>query len=164
MGGHRIQRIPSTEKRGRVHTSTVTVAVIDPNTQIDSSYSKRDQTDFRIEWFNGTTKAGGQHHQKNATCCRIIHIPTGITQTSQGRSRKANEEEAKSKILEILLKKSSGINSLATNESRSKQIGSGMRGDKRRTYRFQDDKVSDHETNKEVSCREIMKGKIDLLW
>ena len=147
-----------------MHTSTVTVAIIDPSVKSDDAFSKRSDDDFRIEWFNGTTKAGGQHHQKNATCCRIIHTPTGITQTSQGRSRKANEEEAKNKILEILLKKSGEINSQAANKVRSEQIGSGMRGDKRRTYRFQDDKVSDHETGKESSCHEIMKGKLDLLW
>ncbi len=163
-GGHRIQRVPPNEKRGRVHTSTVTVAIIDPGSaNAREATDSRADSDFQIEWFHGTGK-GGQHRNKHANCCRLIHLPTGIVQTATGRTRPSNLREAREALIARLdALKSSSIGQ-AVNERRSGQIGTGMRGDKRRTYRFQDDGVVDHETGKSASCRKIMAGNLHLLW
>ena len=88
-GGHRIQRVPPTERKGRVHTSSVTVAVIDPSISTDTSYTQIDDSDFSVEWFSGTGK-GGQHRNKKKNSCKMTHIPTGIMETRQGRKRESN--------------------------------------------------------------------------
>lgn len=161
-GGHRIQRVPPTEKRGRVHTSTVTVSITDPTIQANNKYFQREKSDYRIEWFSGTGK-GGQHRNKHQNSCRIFHTPTGLKQEKQGRERKSNEREAKAELnkrLDLLAskEKASLLSSIKKN-----QIGSGMRGDKFRTYRFQDDQVVDHRTGKKAKCAKVMKGRFDLL-
>lgn len=159
-GGHRIQRIPPTEKRGRVQTSTVTVAVLDSCTTNHFTFK---ESDVRCEWFSGTG-GGGQYRNKHQNSCRLIHIPTGITETAQCRSRKNSYNEA----LESLKKKLySQAERSANNEVsfiRKEQVGSGMRGDKIRTYRFRDDIVKDHVTGKSASCEKVLKGNFDLLW
>lgn len=163
-GGHRLQRIPPSEKRGRVHTSTVTVAILKDEKKTTSPYLKKQKEDFKTEWYNGTIKAGGQHHQKNATCCRLIHIPTGIVKTSQTRSRDSSLKyamDAMTKELDTLFETGNKKN---TNESRKNQVGSGQRGDKKRTYRFQDDTTIDHTTQKRARTTDVMNGRFDLLW
>lgn len=162
-GGHRIQRVPPTERKGRVHTSSVTVAVLDPSTVTNDCYTQIGDNDFEVEWFSGTG-AGGQHRNKHQNSCRMIHLPTGVTETRQGRKREANLRDAKQAILKKL-------RDLQSNELREKvstirkgQVGSGMRGDKIRTYRFQDDQVVDHLANKKARCSKVMRGYFDLLW
>ncbi len=158
-GGHRIQRVPPTERKGRVHTSTVTVAIIDPAVQEISVADK----DLKIEWYSGTG-AGGQHRNKHQNSCRITHIPTGMIATAQCRSRENSLAEAKQAILaKIDIKsKTQYNNEVASN--RKQQVGSGMRGDKIRTYRFQDDVVKDHITDKIASVKKILSGNFELLW
>ena len=158
-GGHRIQRIPPTERRGRVHTSTVTVAVIDPDLpQIEIS-----PTDLRVEWYSGTG-AGGQYRNKHQNSCRITHIPSGIVATAQCRSRENSLAEAKGAIVARVneIVKKQFTDGLAQN--RREQVGSGMRGDKIRTYRFQDDRVQDHRTEKTATVSSVLKGNFDQLW
>lgn len=158
-GGHRIQRVPPTERKGRVHTSTVTVAVVDPaviaTTIADS--------DLKIEWYSGTG-AGGQHRNKHQNSARVTHIPTGIVVTSQCRSRQNSLAEAlatiQSRVDQVL--QTSYNNSIAID--RRAQVGSGMRGDKIRTYRFQDDRVQDHVTGKTATTKKVLAGNFDLLW
>jgi len=158
-GGHRIQRIPPTERKGRVHTSTVTVAVTD--TKIDTV--KYVDVDFSISWFSGTG-AGGQHRNKHQNSCRITHILTGKTAVAQCRSRQNSLEQAKSALLEELQNKDKAEHKATVDFDRKLQVGSGMRGDKIRTYRFQDDVVKDHNTGKTNSVKKIMKGNFDLMW
>jgi peptide chain release factor 1 len=158
-GGHRIQRIPPTERKGRVHTSTVTVAVINPEIQ---RLEIKDE-DFKIEWFSGTG-AGGQHRNKHQNSCRITHIPTGKVSISQSRSRTNSLDDAKNSLIERLISEDRYEKVKVLTEIRKEQVGSGMRGDKIRTYRFQDDIVKDHNTGKSSSVEKIMKGNFDLLW
>ena len=161
-GGHRIQRVPPTEKRGRVHTSTVTVSITDPTIKANNKYFQRDESDYRIEWFSGTGK-GGQHRNKHQNSCRMFHIPTGLKQERQGRKREDNLREAKTELNKMLDLQSSQEKSSQLSSIKKSQIGSGMRGDKFRTYRFQDDPVVDHRTGKKAKCTKIMKGRFDLL-
>lgn len=165
-GGHRLQRIPPTERKGRVHSSSVTVAVFDGNQMTDGGeYAKRSEKDFRIEWYNGTIKAGGQHHQKNATCCRLIHIPSGIVRTSQTRSRKNSYQLAMESITSELDRLVSTGEHQAKNNLRRSQMGSGKRsGEKRRTWRFQSDEVIDHLSGATIRASDAIKGKMEGLW
>lgn len=158
-GGHRIQRVPPTERKGRVHTSTVTVAITDREVQ---KYECQD-TDFKIEWYSGTG-AGGQHRNKHQNSCRITHIPTGIVTTSQTRSRISSLESAKKSIMAQLENSSFYAQKLEIDKDRKLQVGSGMRGDKIRTYRFQDDIVKDHNTDKSASVSKVLRGNFELLW
>ena len=158
-GGHRIQRIPPTERKGRVHTSTVTVAIIDPNIP-DFSIN---ENDLRIEWYSGTG-AGGQHRNKHQNSCRITHIPTGMVATAQCRSRQNSYNEALDTIKKRFDNQLTNTYNNNLSLDRKSQVGSGQRGDKIRTYRFQDDRVQDHITGKTSSVNKILKGNFDLLW
>jgi peptide chain release factor 1 len=162
-GGHRIQRVPPTERRGRVHTSTVTVSVLSGEHHRDPIYDQREESDFEYRWFSGTGK-GGQHRNKHQNCLEITHVPTGTKCSSTGRSREMNERDAMQVMVERLDKLAMGSGHEAQNDIRAAQIGCGMRGDKRRTYRFQDDAVVDHLTGKKISCKSFMRGDIEKIW
>lgn len=158
-GGHRIQRIPPTERKGRVHTSTVTVAVLDPclpQTQI------REQ-DLKIEWYSGTG-AGGQHKNKKMCSCRITHIPTGIIATAQTRERPNSYKLARADVESKVIRQQIEISDKSLGLTRKHQIGSGMRGDKIRTYRFQDDVTQDHRSGQKDRTSSVMKGNFEKFW
>jgi peptide chain release factor 1 len=158
-GGHRWQRIPETEKRGRVHTSTITVAVLD-----DSKEQSIDILDSDLEWNTRRGSGpGGQHRNKTDSCVDLKHLPTGIVVSIDGRSQHKNKRKAleilKNKLEEIQFKQAS----TNENKNRKNQIGCGMRGDKRRTIRVQDNLVTDHILNKKISYKDYSRGKIDKL-
>lgn len=159
-GGHRLQRIPPTEKRGRVHTSTVTVSVTDPTSKSDVTIPDRD---LKIEWYSGSG-AGGQNRNKVQACCRLRHLPTGIVTTAQTRSRDNSYrlalEEMHARISEMAMSKQHGDRAA----QKRQQVGSGQRGDKIRTIRFQDDRATDHRTDKRMRATDYMEGKMDQLW
>lgn len=161
-GGHRIQRVPPTERRGRVHTSTVTVAVISARNAENAGPILRNE-DLKIEWYSGSG-AGGQHRNKHQNSCRITHLPTGIMRKAESRSRENSSKEAMSALRSALSERHLAAGLLHQNQARCAQIGSGMRGDKRRTYRFQDNSVTDHVTSKSARCSDVMRGRFDLLW
>ena len=142
-----------------MHTSTVTVAVIDP--QVISTVIR--DHDLQIEWYSGTG-AGGQHRNKHQNSCRITHRPTGITAKAECRSRTNSLAEATQAIQQRVdqLLQTKYNNDLASN--RKTQVGTGMRGEKIRTYRFQDDQVQDHVTGKRASTKKVLAGNFDLLW
>lgn len=142
-----------------MHTSTVTVAIIDESTPT----IKVSDADLKIEWYSGTG-AGGQHRNKHQNSCRITHIPTGITATAQCRSRQNSLAEAKSAIEKAVDNLYVGAYTKEVAENRKTQVGTGMRGDKIRTYRFQDDRVQDHQTGRSAKCSAVLKGNFDLLW
>lgn len=137
----------------------MTVAVIDESTPL----IKVSNADLKIEWYSGTG-AGGQYRNKHQNSCRITHLPTGITSKAECRSRTNSLNEAMSSIqqrLDFELKRQYN-NTIASD--RKRQVGTGMRGDKIRTYRFQDDSVQDHLTGKRATCSQVLKGNLDLLW
>lgn len=155
----RIQRTPVTERNGRVHTSTVTVAV----TGTDQSEFVINNDDIEIQWYSGSGN-GGQNKNKHDNSCRLIHLPTNTVKTAQSRDRKSSYKNAYEALIAQLREEHMNGSLQAVNSDRKLQIGSGMRGDKVRTFRFQDDCVVDHRTNKRARCKDIMKGNFDLLW
>ena len=159
-GGHRIQRIPPTEKRGRVHSSTVTVAVLEYLARPTFEYNDRD---FKIEWYSGTG-CGGQNRNKVQSSCRLTHLPTGVCQTAQTRSRENSLKLAKEALLKLLSETHWNKSRAHADVIRQVQVGSGERGDKFRTYRFQDGLVKDHRTNRQASIDKVLAGNFNLLW
>jgi peptide chain release factor 1 len=135
------------------------VAVIDPS----KPKFELDQKDLRIEWYSGTG-AGGQHRNKHQNSARITHIPTGLVVTAQCRSRENSLAQAMTTIVERLDTQAQTQYNNAIANNRKQQVGSGMRGDKIRTYRFQDDRVQDHMSNKVASVKKVLAGNFDLLW
>jgi len=159
-GGHRIQRVPPTERKGRVHTSTVVVTVLEELEKVLVSYNDRD---FKVEWYSGTG-AGGQHRNKHQNSCRLTHLPTGLCSTAQCRSRENSFEEAKSTLLQRIASAESGRKAEDLAKTKREQGGSGERGDKIRTYMFQHGKVTDHVTGKSCPVDRVMAGRFEPLW
>jgi peptide chain release factor 1 len=161
-GGRRFQRVSPTEKRGRVHTSTITIAVIDPKIAANALFDKRDDTDFKIEWFQ-SLGSGGQNANRHHNNARITHLPTGIQQIVRGKSRESNLKQAKAAVIKKLDEMAQKETNCTIDHDRKSQLGSGQRGDKTRTFREQDDKVISS-NGKRASLKEVMKGNFDLLW
>jgi peptide chain release factor 1 len=143
-GVHRVQRTPTTEKRGRIHTSTATVSILPELEDIDLHISP-DDIEFSAFRAGGH---GGQNVNKVSTAVRIVHKPTGLVVTSQSeRSQNQNREIAmkllRAKVWEIQLEaQNSQISSL-----KATQVGRGMRAEKIRTYNFPQDRLTDHRIN-----------------
>jgi len=158
-GVHRVQRIPSTEKQGRIHTSTATIAVLakPTATQIDI----RPQ-DVRTETYKASG-AGGQYVNKRMSAIRIIHVPTGEVVTCQTeRSLDQNRQSALSVLAARLLAKQKLDLDRQMGGARKAQIGTAMREEKMRTYNFPQDRVTDHRIGKNFhDIESIMSGKID---
>ncbi len=144
-GVHRVQRIPETEKRGRVHTSTATVSVLPELDDIDL-YINPEDIDFEAFRAGGH---GGQNVNKVSSAVRLKHKPTGIvvscqTERSQLQNRDIAMEMLRAKLWEIEIeKRNEEIGSL-----KSTQVGRGMRAEKIRTYNFPQDRLTDHRVNK----------------
>lgn len=141
----------------------MTVAVLGDVVKIDPRYAMREDKDFYVEWFSGTGK-GGQKRNKSQSCCRLYHLPTGLCETRQGRSRMNNENDAKQALIKLLDNASSSETAATNSKIRKDQVGSGMRGDKIRTIRFQDDQITDHRNGKTITAKKFMRGHMDLLW
>lgn len=164
-GGHRVQRVPRTERNGRVHSSTVTVAVMRGSgvPVVESPWQRRSAADFEVGYFSGTGP-GGQNRNKVQACCRIRHLPTGTVRTAQTRSRENSRQlamQAMEKELDRLVAEASGA---AENAVRRDQVGSGDRSDRRRVWAFRRDAVDDLVTGKSVRCTEALRGKLEGLW
>ena len=162
-GGHRIQRVPPTENRGRVHTSTVTVAILDTNYESNEIYLLRDDCHFHFELFKSTGN-GGQKKNKTLSAVKCIHLPSGIKQQRDSRNQHANRRDARAAVEKILDSMAYGEIAANRNTERSDMVGSGMRGDKIRTYRFQEDIIIDHKTKKKVNLKKVWRGNIDVFW
>lgn len=159
-GGHRWQRVPPTERRGRVHTSTVTVAVLDVPAERDWSLRPGDLEEFTQRGSG----AGGQHRNKTNSCVTVRHIPTGLQVRIDGRSQHANRRLARELLESFVRRQNEGASMSARSVERQQQVGSGQRGDKVRTYRVRDDQVADHRTDRKVPLTAVFDGRLDLLW
>lgn len=155
-GGHRWQRIPPTEKRGRVQTSTVTVAVLpEPD---DSAVVIHDR-DLDVKTCRGSG-AGGQHRNVTDSAVVMTHKPTGIVVRCESeRSQHANRETALGVLRARVWQAQRDAAAGARGAERRAQVGSGMRGDKRRTVREQDGRVTDHVTGKSWEWKLYRRGE-----
>lgn len=155
-GGHRFQRVPPNERNGRVHTSTITVSVLDIPDEREFIIQ---QADLRIEAIRGSGN-GGQKKNKTSSCIVATHIPTQLTvRVETERSQHQNKALAIG-ILEGRIRQQFGKDSASIRQSaRREQIGSGMRGDKRRTARIQHNVVVDHVTGQQWTWDRYASGR-----
>lgn len=157
-GVHRVQRVPETEKRGRVHTSTVIVSVLPELEDIDL-HIKDDDIEFEAFRAGGH---GGQNVNKVSTAVRIKHIPSGIVVTCQKeRTQGKNRELAMSMLRAKLWEQELAKRHEQISELKSTQVGAGDRSEKIRTYNFPQDRITDHRIKKSYSnLPVIMDGRI----
>jgi len=160
-GVHRVQRIPETEKSGRIHTSTVSVAVLPKANPIDIEIKPED---IRIDTYR-SSGPGGQYVNKTSSAVRITHIPSGLVVASQeGRLQQENKEIALTILRTRLLQKKQEEDAQERGDLRRQQIGTGERSEKIRTYNFPQDRITDHRIKKSWNnIDHIMDGNIDEL-
>lgn len=158
-GVHRIQRVPATEKSGRVHTSTASVVVMP---FVEEREVVINPSDLEISFFR-SSGPGGQNVNKVETAVRIMHKPTGVVVASQTeRSQNANKENAMSVLRSKLFEEMQRQKAESIGALRKEQVGSGDRSEKIRTYNFPDDRVTDHRINKKWhNITKILEGDLD---
>lgn len=158
-GVHRVQRVPETESQGRIHTSTVTVAVL---VEADEVELEINPTDLSIDYFRASG-AGGQHINKTESAVRITHVPTGIVVECQDeRSQHKNKDKAmkvlRSRIYEGMLKEQ---NDKIASE-RKMQVGTGDRSERIRTYNYPQGRFTDHRINLTIyRLEDMLNGNLD---
>ncbi|MEG0755682.1 MAG: peptide chain release factor 1 [Oscillospiraceae bacterium] len=158
-GVHRVQRVPETESGGRVHTSTVTVAVLP---EIDTVDFVLNPADIEMQVFRSSGK-GGQHVNKTSSAVRLIHKPTGtVVECQQERSQFQNKDKAMRVLASQLYDvEQERINSAYTDQRHS-QVGAGMRNERIRTYNFPQGRMSDHRIGLTLyKLDSIMNGDLD---
>ncbi len=160
-GVHRVQRVPDTETQGRVHTSTITVAVLPEAQDVDVNL---DEKDLKIDTCRASG-AGGQHINKTESAIRVTHIPTGIVVYCQDqRSQVQNKETALAILKTKLYDKYKTEQDEKYAENRRTQIGSGDRSERIRTYNYPQGRLTDHRINFTVyALTEFLNGDMDEL-
>jgi len=158
-GVHRVQRVPSTEAQGRIHTSTATVAVLVEPQDIDFVI---DAQDLKIDTYR-SSGPGGQHMQKTDSAVRITHLPTGMVVVCQDeRSQTKNKSKAMRILRARLLDMRQQEEIKKISQERKSQIGTGDRSEKIRTYNFPDRRVTDHRINlTSYQLESILEGGLD---
>jgi len=160
-GVHRVQRVPSTEAQGRIHTSTATVAVLVEPEELDLAIEPKD---LRIDTYR-SSGPGGQHMQKTDSAVRITHMSTGLVVACQDeRSQLKNKNKAMRILRARLLDMREQEEIKKISQERKSQIGSGDRSEKIRTYNFPDRRVTDHRINfTSHQLESMLQGNIDEL-
>lgn len=152
-GVHRVQRVPSTEGAGRIHTSTVTVAVLP---EIDEVEVNINPSDLRIDYYR-SSGAGGQHVNTTDSAVRITHLPTGVVVTCQDeRSQIKNKAKAMKMMQSRIYEEEKRKAEAERSSNRKSQIGTGERAEKIRTYNYPQNRVTDHRV-------EVTLKKLDLV-
>jgi peptide chain release factor 1 len=160
-GVHRVQRVPATEASGRLHTSTVTVAVLPEADDVDITINEKD---LRIDTFC-SSGPGGQSVNTTYSAVRITHIPSGVVVSQQDeKSQIKNKAKAmrvlKSRLLDMEIKKQQD----AIAKDRKSQVGTGERSEKIRTYNFKENRVTDHRVNFTLhQLGDVLNGDLDEL-
>lgn len=160
-GVHRVQRIPKTEKSGRIHTSTATVAVLPKPKKTEININP---ADLKITTYKASGP-GGQYVNKTESAVRILHTPTGLVVTSQSeRNQLKNKENALSILGAKLLEKKQQEQESQITGARREQIGWAKRSEKMRTYNFPQDRITDHRIGKSWhDIESVMNGKMDAI-
>lgn len=159
-GGHRVQRVPTTESQGRIHTSACTVAIMPEADEL--AEIELNPNDLRIDTFRASG-AGGQHINKTDSAVRITHLPTGmVVECQDGRSQHANKAQAMKVLAARLNDKQKREAHAKESAERKSLIGSGDRSERIRTYNFPQGRVSDHRINLTLyKIDSIMDGDLD---
>ena len=160
-GVHRVQRVPETETQGRVHTSTVTVAVMPEAEDVELEL---DPKDLRIDTYR-SSGAGGQHINKTSSAIRVTHLPTGtVVECQDQRSQRENKSRALTVLRSRLLQKKQQDYDDAYNAKRQNQVGTGDRSERIRTYNFPQGRVTDHRIGLTIyKIDDVMNGALDLV-
>jgi peptide chain release factor 1 len=159
MGTHRVQRVPETEASGRIHTSAATVAVLPEPEDVEIEINPQD---LRIDVYR-SSGAGGQHVNVTDSAVRITHIPTGVVVSCQDeRSQHKNKAKAMRVLRARILEAKEEEYRRTISEQRKKQVGSGDRSEKIRTYNFSENRVTDHRINLSIyNLANILEGEIE---
>ena len=160
-GVHRVQRVPETEASGRIHTSTVTVAVLP---EVDEVEFQINPADLQIDTFR-SSGAGGQHVNKTESAIRITHLPTGtVVECQDERSQYKNRDRAMKILASRLYEAEARKQAEAIAAERRSQVGTGMRNERIRTYNFPQGRVTDHRIGLTLyKIDQIMDGALDEL-
>ena len=159
-GVHRVQRVPTTEAGGRIHTSAATVAVLPEVEDVEIEIQDKD---IRIDTFRASG-SGGQHVNKTDSAVRITHFPSGIVVTSSEKSQHVNRDKAMKNLRVRLYDQQRQAKDTARSDTRKSQVGSGDRSERIRTYNFPQGRVTDHRIGLTLhSLPQILEGDIDPL-
>ena len=158
-GGHRVQQVSPTEKKGRVHSSTVTVAVLSEPTEAELTLKT---SDLKYETYRDSGP-GGQHRNTSDTAVRVTHLPTGIQACSALKSQAQNKALALSALKARLVERARHAETERRNSNRKAQLGTGERSDKVRTIAYQRGRVESHVNGKRMKIRDYEKGFIEEL-
>ncbi|MBL8751986.1 MAG: peptide chain release factor 1 [Planctomycetes bacterium] len=157
-GGHRVQRVPETEAKGRVHTSAATVAVLPEVEEVEIAIRSED---LKVDTFRASG-AGGQHVNKTESAVRITHLPTGtVVACQEERSQLKNRQRAMALLRSRIYDAEKRAKDAARAAERKEQVGSGDRSDRIRTYNFPQDRLTDHRLNRNFSLLQVMEGKLE---
>ncbi len=160
-GVHRVQRVPETETQGRIHTSTVTVAVMPEAEEVELII---DPKDLRIDTFRASG-AGGQHINKTSSAIRVTHLPTGmVVECQDQRSQRENREQALKVLRSRLLQQKQAEYDADYNAKRHSQVGTGDRSERIRTYNFPQGRLTDHRIGLTIyKLEDVLNGALELV-
>lgn len=163
-GTHRVQRVPKTEAKGRLHTSTCTVAILPEVSPADNDSIAINKADLRIDTYRASG-AGGQHVNKTDSAVRITHLPSGVTaECQEERSQHRNKEKAMAILRAKLLLAEQTKQQQETAQLRKSLVGTGSRAEKIRTYNYPQNRVTDHRMGLTLhSLDSIMLGELGLI-